>query len=1147
MEKMKPIILSWLVFAGFLLKAGTPEAMVLLKANCFSCHNPDKKKGELDLTTREALLRGGEEGKVVVPGKAAASRLVQTLQSGADVHMPPKDQLSPRAIAALEEWVNKGVKWDAAALEDRPGPKVEQLKNIAPSYEPSLAVALSPDGKILAVGRANRVTVHDIADKNKILGVLEGHRDSVRALEWSPDGNWLASSDYRSLRLWNKELKQVRNLREFEGRVSALVFSPDNKSIFTADSQPAVRGMVRQWSVDEGKQIAQWEAHRDSIYGISVSKDGTQLATAGGDEVAKVWSIKDQNATAILEGHQGAVYGVAFKGDGRHLATASSDQQMLIWDLKTKLKMTEVKAHKGGVTQLKWTPDDKAIVTSCEDGVARIFTGMQTHDGAQRSSTAKERKLPGAKGRLHCITSSADAKIVAAGNHSGEVFVWQDNKLVATLGSERESAQSVGQLSFIKDVLPILSKAGCSAGSCHAKADGQHGFSLSVFAYDTHRDWKEITEDAFGRRVFPAFPEESLLLRKATLVLPHEGGQRIKPGSEEQRVVLQWIREGMVYQREGEPTLQKVSVEPSVGVYRKGQRQLLKVSAHFSDGQSREVTKMADFVSNDGEIASVSKTGEVAVGKASGEGTIVVRYMGQVAISRVTVPAEKKIPTSKYAVLPVHNFIDELAYGQFQRLGLLPSKLCSDEEFLRRATLDTIGRLPTLEETRAYMADRSRDKRTRVIDRLLADPAYADHWANKWADLVRPNPDRAGLKSVYVLDQWLRDAFRKNQPMDEFARDMITASGSTHRFGPTVVYRDKRTPEEMAQIFSQIFLGVRFECARCHNHPNEKWTQHDFYSLAAYFAQVKRKGAGVSPPISGGTEWFYHGGSGSVSHPVSGETLQPKPPDGLVEEIQGNTDLRDQFATWIGKVDNPLFGRAMVNRVWGAFFGHGFVEPVDDMRASNPPVNANLLDALAKHFVELKYNQKLLIRTILQSRLYQLSSQPNETNVADTRNFSRSYRRRLSAEVLMDAVSDVTGVPASFSATWNGARAMETWNFKIGSEFMDAFGRPNSSSDPPCERNVKGTVVQALHMMHAKQLHEKIIHTKGRVKKLADSEKTPAQIGEEIFLIAFNRLPLEQEQSVIAAYFEKNKDNREAATQDLVWAVLNSAEFLFNH
>ena len=1144
---MKLVIFILVLFPVLALQAGTPEAMMLLKVHCFSCHNPDKSKGKLDLTTREALLRGGDEGKVVTLGKAAVSRMVQAIQPEADPHMPPKEQLSPRAIEILEEWVNAGVPWDATVLKDRPRTKAEELSDLPPTYTPSLTLALATDGNRLAVGRANRVLVYDLKGENKVVAKLEGHRDSVQALGWSADGQWLASSDYRSLRIWNAQFKLTREIIGFEGRVTALVFAPDNKSIFAADSQPASSGTVRQWSITEGKQLAQWKAHRDSIYGLAISKDGKQLATAGGDELAKVWSIKDRNATATLEGHQGAVYDVVFDSKGKQLATASADHQLLIWDLKTKLKTTEIRSHKGGVTALKWTPDDKALASSCEDGVARVFTDFILHDGASRSNTGKERRLDGAEGRLHGIGISSDAKTVFACNHKGEVYVWQESKLVSTLKPDDVRPDLKAKLSFIKDVLPVLSKAGCSAGSCHAKAEGQNGFSLSIFAYDTRKDWREIAEDAFGRRVFPAYPEESLVYKKATLALPHEGGQRIKPGSKASQILLQWIREGMPYQNKGEAVLERVTAEPEVGVYRPRQVQALRVRAHFSDGKSRDVTNLSDFISNDGEIAAVSKEGKIKVGEASGEGTIVARYMGQVAIVRVTVPAEKEIAVKKYAALPSHNFIDELAYIQFQRLGFLPSDLCADNEFLRRASLDTIGRLPVIEESRAYLDDKSSNKRVKLIDRLLADPAYADHWANKWADLFRPNPDRAGLKSVYVLDQWLREAFRKNQPMDEFARDMITAKGSTHRFGPAVVYRDKRTPVEMAKIFSQIFLGTRLECARCHNHPNEKWTQHDFYSLAAYFAKVKRKGSGVSPPISGGTEWFYHGGSGSVDHPVTGKTLQPKPPDGPFADIPDGIDPRGRLVDWMVEPNNPFFARAMVNRVWGAFFGRGLVEPVDDMRASNPPVNAALLDAMTKHFVELKYDQKALIKTILQSRLYQLSSKPNETNAADTRNFSRSYRRRLSAEVLMDAVSDVTGVPTCFTATWNGARAMETWNFKIGSEFMDAFGRPNSSSDPPCERNTKGTVVQALHMMHAKKLHEKITHGEGRAKKLADSKKTPAQIGGEIFLAALNRVPTMQEQAVISAYFEKNKDNREAATQDLVWAVLNSAEFLFNH
>ena len=702
-------------------------------------------------------------------------------------------------------------------------------------------------------------------------------------------------------------------------------------------------------------------------------------------------------------------------------------------------------------------------------------------------------------------------------------------------------------LSFVNDVLPILSKAGCNAGSCHAKPDGQNGFKLSVFTYDPKSDWREIVEDARGRRVFPSFPSESLIIKKPTLAIPHEGGQRIKPGSESERILLQWIREGMVYQREKEPMLERVSVEPAKRVYRRGQSQPLIVQAHYSDGSARDVTDLADYVSNDGEVATVDEHGHVTVGEVNGEGTVLTRYMGQVAIARITVPAENQLPAEQYAALRENNFIDTLAFSQFQRLGLFPSDLCTDAEFLRRASLDAIGRLPTTEEAKTFLDDKLPDKRSRLIDQLLADSAYADHWANKWADLVRPNPDRAGLKSVYILDQWLREAFRKNTSMEQFAREMVTASGSTHRFGPTVVYRDKRTPPELAKIFSQVFLGTRLECARCHNHPNEKWTLTDFHAFSAFFGKISRKGSGVSPPISGGTEWFFNGSSGNVLHPVTGEALAPKPPDAPQPKLDDKNDPRDALVDWMIKPGNPFFARAMVNRVWGAFFGRGIVEPVDDMRISNPPVNAALLDALAKHFSDLKYDQKALIRTIMHSHLYQLSSRPNDTNAADRHNFSRSYRRRLSAEVLLDAVSDVTGVPESFSATWPGARAMETWTYKIGSEFLDAFGRPNSSSDPPCERDTKGAIVQALHLMHAEKLNSKITHEKGLARKLADGKQTPSEIARTIYLAALSRRPTEKEGAVVAAYFEKHKEDRRAAVEDLLWAVINSAEFVLNH
>jgi len=756
----------------------------------------------------------------------------------------------------------------------------------------------------------------------------------------------------------------------------------------------------------------------------------------------------------------------------------------------------------------------------------------------------------------HYVKFKSDKPEVAAVDDGGQVTALAPGEAMVTAryGSHsREFKVTVTSrptnrpLSFVNDVLPVLSKAGCNAGSCHAKPDGQNGFKLSVFTYDPKSDWREIVEDARGRRVFPAFPSESLIVKKATLAIPHEGGQRIRPGSESERVLLQWIREGMIYQREDEPVLESVAVTPAVREYRRDQSQRLIVQARYSDGSLRDVTDLADFVSNDGEIAAVDKAGRVTVGRVNGEGTVMARYMGQVAIARITVPAEKKIPAAQYAALPKNNFIDELAHAQFARLGLLPSALATDADFLRRASLDAIGRLPTAAEAKAFLDDKSADKRAKLIDRLLADAAYADHWANHWADLVRPNPDRAGLKSVYVLDQWLREAFRANLPMDRFARDMVAASGSTHRFGPAVVYRDKRTPPELAKIFSQVFLGTRLECARCHNHPNEKWTLTDFHAFSAFFGKIGRKGAGVSPPISGGTEWFYHGGSGSVKHPVNGDTLAPKPPDAPAPKLGDEADPRQVLVDWMTKPENPFFARAMVNRVWGNFFGRGLVEPVDDMRASNPPVNAALLDALAKHFVKLKYDQKALIRTLMQSRLYQLSSTPNETNIADTRHFSRSYRRRLRAEVLLDAVCDVTGVPESFSATWPGARALETWNFKIGSEFLDAFGRPNSSSDPPCERNTSPTIVQALHMMHAEKLSSKLTNDKGRARTLAAGKKPIDQIADEVYLAALSRRPTAKERALVAKFYADHPDGRQAATEDFLWVILNSAEFMFNH
>jgi hypothetical protein len=705
-------------------------------------------------------------------------------------------------------------------------------------------------------------------------------------------------------------------------------------------------------------------------------------------------------------------------------------------------------------------------------------------------------------------------------------------------------------ISFVNDVMPVITRLGCNAGACHAKPAGQNGFKLSVFGYDPKSDYRAIVKDERGRRIFPAAPEESLILRKPTLAVEHGGGLRLKTDSDAYRLLLRWIQQGMPYQRDGEPSLVGVEVDPKERRYQKGEVRPLRVTAKFSDSSTRDVTHLAEFASNEKELAKVDESGVVRVGEVSGEGVIIARYMGRVDVSRVTIPPEKTLPDSLYAGLPANNFIDTRVYERLKKLGLAPSAQCTDAEFLRRATLDVTGLLPTPDEARAFLADNDPAKRDKLIDRLLASPAYADHWANKWGDLLRPNPFRAGVKSVYTLDHWIRESFRQNKPYDRFVRELLTAQGSTHRDGPVVVFRDKREPQDIAPFVSQIFLGVRIECARCHHHPNEKWGQEDFYQLAAFFGGMRRKGQGISAPISGEPEyvWFAPGkAGGGVTHPLTGEVMKPRAPDGPLETIDPNRDPRETLAVWMTRPDNPFLAKAVVNRVWGELLGRGIVHPVDDFRASNPPTNPALLDDLAKDFVAQGYDLKHLIRRIMQSRTYQLSSVPNEHNVRDTRNFSRFYRRRPSAEVALDAISQVTGTSESLQGLAPGSRAVQVWNNRLDSDFLDAFGRPNASADPPCEREGGGSVVQALHLMNSKRLTAKITAPTGRATGLARGDATPERIVTELYLAAYSRTPSDDEMKIAASAFAAQGATRQSATEDLMWALINSAEFVFNH
>lgn len=698
---------------------------------------------------------------------------------------------------------------------------------------------------------------------------------------------------------------------------------------------------------------------------------------------------------------------------------------------------------------------------------------------------------------------------------------------------------------FERDVQPILTRFGCNAGACHGKARGQNGFQLSLLGFDPQFDYDALTKEARGRRVFFAAPEKSLLLLKPTGKAPHGGGIRIKADSPQYRTLSRWIAAGMPRRIAGTPKLTGVSVSPTERILNGKATQSLKVTAKYADGSTRDVTALAQFQSNESGIAGVNEHGLVKTTGIVGEAAIMARYMGHIAVCNITVPVPGKVPDAVYAKLPRNNFIDGHVWTKLRRLRITPSEPAPDHKFLRRAFVDVIGRVPTPVEARKFLADKSSNKREKLIDYLLDQPEYADFWANKWADLLRPNAYRVGIKAVLNYDAWIRNAFRKNKPYDEFVRELITAQGSTFQNGAVTLFRDRRSPDELTTIVSQLFLGIRLECAKCHHHPFEKWGQDDFYSFAAYFARIGRKGRGLSPPISGSEEIVFTSKTGSVKHPLSGEVLPPRPLFGTAPKIGENDDPRESLAAWVTSDKNPYFAKVMVNRVWADLMGRGLVDPVDDLRATNPPTNGPLLDALAADFRKQKYDIKQLIRRITTSYVYSLSSLPNKRNIADTRYYSRHLRKRLRAESLLDSVVAITNVEERFSAMPAGSRAKQVWTHRIPSLFLDAFGRPDPNQDPPCERTGETTIVQALHLMNSEKLAAKITSDKGRAAELAMSKRTPEKIAEELYLLVYSRYPTAAERKVAVGVFKKKGATRRSATEDLLWALMNTPEFVF--
>ena len=697
-------------------------------------------------------------------------------------------------------------------------------------------------------------------------------------------------------------------------------------------------------------------------------------------------------------------------------------------------------------------------------------------------------------------------------------------------------------VTFEHDIQPLLTRFGCNSGACHGKSRGQNGFALSLLGFDSDFDYASITREGRGRRISSSAPASSLLLEKATGRLPHGGGARFAVGSKQFRLLVRWLEGGYPRTPADAPKLVRVVVEPPTKSLVAGQSTDLQVFAEYSDGSRRDVTESAAYQSNDRTIASVTDDGLVKAGPVPGETAVLARYMNNIAVCHIALPIPGNVSDDTYANLPTNNEIDQLVWKKLKVLGMLPSGVAGDSKFIRRAYLRVIGRLPKPAEVRAFLADSSSDKRSRLVDKLLQRPEYGDFWANKWADLLRPNPYRVGIKAVWTLDAYLRKSFRKNVPYDQFARELVTAKGSTWKNGATVIHRDRPLTVEIGSSVSQLFLGVRLECAKCHHHPFEVWSQDDFFGFAAFFARVGHNG-GLSPPISGGEELIYTKPAGSLRHGRTGANVLPQVLLGNPLTIGPDKDPREVLADWMTSPENPFFAKVMANRVWAEIMGRGLVEPVDDIRATNPSTNEELLEFLAEDFRSYDYDVKHLIATIMKSHVFELSSTPVSRNVGDQRNFARAYRHRMRAEVLLDAVNDILETEETFAAMPPGSRATQLWTYRSSSLFLDTFGRPDPNQDPPCERSSDSTTPQILHLMNSPALNKKLANDSGRVARLAASDMANAEIIDEAYLLMFSRRPTAEESKKAAASLP-SKDRR-LSVEDLFWALLNTPEFSF--
>ncbi len=741
--------------------------------------------------------------------------------------------------------------------------------------------------------------------------------------------------------------------------------------------------------------------------------------------------------------------------------------------------------------------------------------------------------------------------LVPLKNGAATITAKGHNGVTAKLDVTVEHFEEDKPIHFGNQIVPIFTKTGCNGGGCHGKSGGQNGFRLSLLGFEPSEDYEYLVKESKARRIFPAAPEQSLLLLKAIGEVPHGGGKKLEKGSADYQLLVRWIKQGMPAGATNAPSVASVEVQPKQRILPPGSEQQLRVIAQYTDGSREDVTRSAVFEANNKELAKTDESGLVTFQQQPGDVAVMIRYQSQVAVFRATLPLGAPVTN-----LPQpRNFIDELVFNKLQQVGMPPSEQCDDATFIRRVSVDIAGRLPTLEEAEKFVTDKAADKRDKLVDQLLASTEYADYFANKWAAMLRNRRDTPQLqRTTYAFHGWLRDSLQENKPYDRIVRDIVAASGEITQNPAVGWYRQVRTQTAQMEDTAQMFLSMRLQCAQCHHHPYEKWSQQDYFRFSAFFAQVGRKGGDQT-----GEEVIFH--RRGVAQATNIKTKQPVKPAALGVQpfdIPADQDPRQVLADWLAQADNPFFAQSLVNRYWKHFFNKGLVEPEDDMRETNPATNPELLKALAENFISSGYDLKELIRNITRSKTYQLSALPNQYNAVDKQYYSRYYPKRLGAEVLLDSVNEVVKSENKFDGLEAGTKAVAfpDNSFNAGSYFLTVFGRPENSSACECERSNDASLAQSLHLLNSKFLLEKLGADTGRPALLAADKRVDEQKLREVYLRYFSREPSSEEVVLAKQHLAKtvkDKDGKETpiparqAWEDILWALVNTKEFLFNH